>query len=391
VLGPGGATAAGQPMSAEIRTPRVLIVDDRRENLLALEATLRDMPFEVDTADSGPKALKKLLTDEYAVILLDAYMPGMDGFETAQLIKQRERTRNVPILFLTAGGQDPHLASRGYQAGAVDYLTKPLDPWILQSKIMIFAELWTAHAQTRALNAELQARSDQLAQSNRALEEFAYVASHDLQEPLRKVSSFCGLLRSRYGGKLDDRADQYIDFAIDGANRMSELIRDLLAFSRVTRDTQRNEPLDSQALLDAAVRNLSSQIEENEARVTSDTLPRVHGEASLITTVFQNLISNGIKFRANEPPLIHVSAARHEAMWRFEIQDNGIGVDPVFADKIFTIFQRLHRKEAYPGTGIGLALCRKIVEYHGGTIWLAPGTGTGTRFCFTLPAVEPTR
>jgi signal transduction histidine kinase len=368
--------------------PRVLIVDDRHENLLALEATLQEMPVQVDTADSGPNALKKLLNEEYAVILLDAYMPGMDGFETAQLIKQRERTSNIPILFLTAGGHDPHLASRGYQAGAVDYLTKPLDPWILQSKVAIFVQLWTAHAHTRALNAQLQARSDELAQSNRALEEFAYVASHDLQEPLRKVSSFCGLLRSRYRGKLDDRADRYIDFAVDGANRMSELIRDLLAFSRVTRDTGRHEAVEAQTLLDAAVGNLAAQIEDTQARVTHESLPCVHGESSLITTIFQNLISNGIKFRTDEPPHIHVTASRQGAVWQFDLQDNGIGVDPVFAEKIFTLFQRLHRKEDYPGTGIGLALCRKIVEFHGGTIWLAPGSGTGARFCFTLPAAE---
>jgi signal transduction histidine kinase len=377
----GSQRAGGGP-----RRPRVLVVDDLPENLLALQATLQGLPVDIDCADSGPSALKRLLVEDYAVILLDAHMPDMDGFETAELIKRRERTRHTPLVFLTAVGDDAQLTTRGYEVGAVDYLTKPLDPWILRSKVSIFTELWTAHERTRLLNLQLQAQTEELARSNRALEEFAYVASHDLQEPLRKVRSFCELLRSRYRGQLDERADQYIDFAIDGADRMSRLITDLLAYSRVGRSGPDHRDLGAEEPLDRALGMLATQIAETGAQVTHGPLPRVRGEAGLLTTVFQNLISNAIKFRADEAPRIHVSAAPDGALWRFCVRDNGIGIDPAFAEKVFAIFQRLHTKHAYPGTGIGLAICRKIVEYHGGTIWLDPDVSPGARFCFTLPA-----
>ena len=372
-----------------VETPRVLVVDDRRDNLLTVEAVLRDLPIEIHSVESGEGALKRLLTEDYAVILLDAHMPGMDGFETAALIKQRERSRRVPIVFLTAG-DEPRLALRSYELGAVDYLTKPLQPGALRSKVTVFAELWSAHAELRTLNAQLQARTEELDRSNRDLEQFAYVASHDLQEPLRKITGFCGLLRSRYHGKLDDRADQYLDFAIDGATRMSRLITELLAFSRVGRATSAHGNLDSQKLLDAALRNIGTQIDEAGAKVTYDPLPTVLGEPSLLTTVFQNLISNAVKFRSQRPPEIHVGVARVDGLWRFRVRDNGIGVDPEYAEKVFGIFQRLHGSDRYPGTGLGLALCRKIIEHHGGTIWLDidGGEGTGSAFCFTLPVVD---
>jgi signal transduction histidine kinase len=377
------------------RNPRILLVDDRPENLLALEATLQDLPIDIDSTESGRNALKKLLTNDYAAILLDAYMPEMDGFETARLIKQRERTSHIPIIFLTAGSDDRQLTLRGYQAGAVDYLTKPFDPWILRSKVSIFAELWNAHEKTRDLNAQLQTvnaqlqtQTEELARSNRALEEFAYAASHDLQEPLRKISGFCQLLRSRYRGRLDDRADQYIDFAVDGASRMSQLIKDLLAYSRVERIPSRQENVNAHELVNLATQQLAGQIEDTNARITCDTLPQVRGEVSVLAMVFQNMISNAIKFRSQAPPHIHITAERRGPLWQFSVQDNGIGIDPGFAEKIFVIFQRLHAKDSYPGTGIGLAISRKIIEYHGGTIWLGPQPGPGATFFFTLPAAD---
>jgi signal transduction histidine kinase len=235
------------------------------------------------------------------------------------------------------------------------------------------------------LNAQLNRQTRDLERSNRDLEQFAYVASHDLQEPLRKVSGFCELLKTRYGGQLDARADQYIDFAVDGARRMSRLISDLLAFSRVGRVPAAPEELDGEALVAQAVRNLEAQIAETGAGVTHDPLPTVRGESALLTTVFQNLIGNAVKFRGAEPPTVHVGVARRDGDWEFRVSDNGIGIDPAYAEKVFVIFQRLHPKEQYPGTGIGLALCRKIIEYHGGTIWLDPAPGAGTTFRFTLP------
>jgi signal transduction histidine kinase len=229
---------------------------------------------------------------------------------------------------------------------------------------------------------------DELERSNRDLEQFAYVASHDLQEPLRKVASFCQLLERRYKGQLDERADQYIDFAVDGAKRMQVLINDLLAFSRVGRLTREKVVVDCGDLAGQATRNLATILEETGAEVAVKPLPSVLAEPALLTAVFQNLIGNAVKFHGQEPPRVRLSAVRDGDFWTFTCADNGIGIEPEYADRVFVIFQRLHPKEAYPGTGIGLAMCRKIVEYHGGRIWLDTDAGAGTTVRFTLPVIE---
>jgi signal transduction histidine kinase len=233
--------------------------------------------------------------------------------------------------------------------------------------------------------ATLDAASAELQRSNSELEQFAYVASHDLQEPLRKVASFCQLLQRRYGGKLDERADQYIEFAVDGAKRMQGLINDLLAFSRVGRITRERTLVDLDDVVRHVVDSFSERIEETNALVVAEDLPTVRGEATLLSAVFQNLISNALKFRGSHDPVVNIKAERDGDLWTFSVHDNGIGIEPEYADRIFIIFQRLHPKDAYPGTGIGLAMCRKIVEYHGGTIWLRTDVDAGTTFQFTLP------
>jgi light-regulated signal transduction histidine kinase (bacteriophytochrome) len=245
-------------------------------------------------------------------------------------------------------------------------------------------------AMRRRIVAELEAirvAQVDLERSNAELEQFAYVASHDLQEPLRKVTSFCQLLQQRYGGQLDERADQYIGFAVDGARRMQELINDLLAFSRVGRAEHPHAPVDCDAVLSRARDDLAASIDASGARVDAGPLPTVDGDASLLRLVFQNLIGNAIKFRGEAAPRVHVEAERDDGQWQFSVADNGIGIDPEYAERIFVIFQRLHPRSNYEGTGIGLAMCRKIVEYHGGRMWLDTANGDpGSRFCFTLPA-----
>ncbi len=243
-------------------------------------------------------------------------------------------------------------------------------------------------AVVRQAHGELDERSQDLERSNAELEQFAYVASHDLQEPLRKVASFCQLLERRYKGQLDERADQYIAFAVDGAKRMQILINDLLAFSRVGRIVRESVTVSCAAVLEQAIANLSDRIEFTGATISHGDLPTVSAEVPLLTAVFQNLISNGLKFHGDQPPKIRVDARRAGEFWEFSVTDNGIGIDPEYAERIFVIFQRLHNKADYPGTGIGLAMCRKIVEYHGGTIWLDTEVETGSRFCFTLPVID---
>jgi signal transduction histidine kinase len=237
----------------------------------------------------------------------------------------------------------------------------------------------------REANGSLEARTQDLQRSNSELEQFAYVASHDLQEPLRKVASFCQLLQRRYGGKLDERADQYIEYAVDGAKRMQMLINDLLAFSRVGRVEQERVPVPVADLLAQAQKNLVTTIRQTHARIDAGDLPTVLAEPTLLTAVFQNLLSNAVKFHGSRPPHITVSADRDGEFWLFSFADNGIGIESDYAERIFVIFQRLHDKATYPGTGIGLAMCRKIIDYHGGRIWLDTTVTSGSRFLFTLP------
>jgi signal transduction histidine kinase len=246
--------------------------------------------------------------------------------------------------------------------------------------------LEAAHVSLEAAHASLEARTEDLQRSNAELEQFAYVASHDLQEPLRKVASFCELLQRRYAGRLDERADQYIGLAVDGAKRMQQLINDLLAFSRVGRTAQRREEVSCSVLLAQAWANLGPAVRASHATIEAGHLPVVLGETSLLTAVFQNLLSNALKFAGEQPPRISVSARREGEQWLFSFSDNGIGIPAEYAERIFVIFQRLHDRAAYPGTGIGLAMCRKIIEYHGGRIWLDTTVTSGARFCFTLPA-----
>lgn len=240
-------------------------------------------------------------------------------------------------------------------------------------------------AQRREAEKGLRRALDELKRSNDELAQFAYVASHDLQEPLRKVASFTQLLAARYGDKLDSDAKEFIAYAVDGAHRMQGLITDLLSYSRVGTRGKPFAPVDCEALLEYAIANLAIAIREGGAEVTHDPLPTVTGDDVQLAQLFQNLIGNAIKFRGEAPPRVHVAATRNDKEWTFLVRDNGIGIDPQYFGQLFVIFQRLHSRAEYPGTGIGLAICKKVVERHGGRIWVESEPGKGATFFFSIP------
>jgi light-regulated signal transduction histidine kinase (bacteriophytochrome) len=240
-------------------------------------------------------------------------------------------------------------------------------------------------ARTRAEDALTQ-YTVKLQQSNEDLQQFAYIVSHDLQEPLRMVQTYVRLLAQRYQDQLDARAQEFCGFAVDGAQRMQQLLQDLLAYTRVDGTAPELAAVDCEALLTRTLRDLHLALAENQAEVTCDSLPTVRGNAQHLGLVFQNLLGNALKFRSAALPRIHLSARREGTRWLLSVSDNGIGIDPHQAERIFQIFQRLHTRTEYPGTGIGLTICKKIVEYHGGRIWVESALGQGATFFFTLPA-----
>jgi signal transduction histidine kinase len=395
------------PVHATERRIKILLVDDTPENLVSLEAALAGLGEQLVLARSGKEALRQLLEDDFAAILLDVRMPEMDGFETAELIRSRPRSRQTPILFLTGYRNEEHLF-RGYDLGAVDFLFKPIVPEVLRSKVAVFVELSRTNAKLRqqadALRTQAEAlrkseqnleervleRTEELMRSNEELQQFAYVASHDLQEPLRTVSIYAQLLAKRYRGRLDDDADEFINFIVEGSERMETLIHDLLDFSRVdARGADFFTRMNCDAALDDAIRNLHSLIEENRAVITRGPLPWVKGDPVQLTRLFQNLLVNSIKYRTEARPRIHVAADREPGEWLFAVSDNGIGIEPQYAEKVFGIFRCLQARDKSSGSGMGLAICRKIVSRHDGRIWVESELGKGATFHFTLPCDEP--
>ena len=268
--------------------------------------------------------------------------------------------------------------------------------WLLTTKVplsdpggQITGLVGIGHDITERLRAEeeIKQQADSLARSNTDLEQFAYVASHDLQEPLRMVSSYLQLIERRYKDKLDEDAHEFIGYAVDGANRMKKLINDLLTYSRVGTRAQPFVPTDCEAVLKQVLADMQTSIEEADALVTHDPLPTVNGDERQLAQLFQNLIGNAVKFRSEETPTIHISAAQEDDHWLFSVIDNGIGIDPQYTERIFIIFQRLHGVGTYPGTGIGLAISKRIVERHGGKIWPEQHPPHGTTFYFTIPNI----
>jgi signal transduction histidine kinase len=368
----------------------ILLVDDQEINLRLLEAILRPTGETLVKARSGPDALRALLEQDFAVILLDVQMPGMDGFETAELVRARERTRHTPILFVTAIDRDAHHVRRGYELGAVDYLFKPLDPDVLRAKVGVFVELWRMRQAERRANDALAERTRQLERSNADLAEFAQIVAHDLQAPLRTVAGHLDLI-ARLRDRLDAPAVRSLDSARGDLGRMHALVRDLLAYARVRTDPPSLRPVESGEVVQDALRALRAPIEEAKAAVDVGPLPRVTADPTRLGQVFQNLLDNAVKYRRTEAPRVAVTCERTGDDWTFRVADGGIGIEAKDHARVFSPGQRLHARDEVPGTGMGLAICRKVVESHGGRIGVVSEPGKGATFWFTLPVREGDR
>jgi signal transduction histidine kinase len=365
--------------------PSVLLVDDIDANLVALEALLSDLNCQLVRAKSGNEALKQLLRRDFAVILLDVQMPEMDGYEVARYARDNPQTREVPIIFLTAmhGSEDSVL--RGYGTGAVDFLTKPLSPYVLRAKVRIFLELYLSR---RKLALEVAAHKRTLAAlelANGALRHFTHAASHDLGAPLRSVRGFLEALSREVGDSLDGQARDYLERSRRAGQRMDALLGSLRAYARLQRPPAARE-VDCRTVLELVQSDLAEDIASAEANLSIGALPSVHGDPDRIYQLFLNLVGNALKYRKpGQPPRIAVSAQRGEGSWLFCVEDDGIGIDAKHRSAVFDAFARVHADGGTQGSGLGLAICQQIVEQHHGKIWLESALGQGARFYFSLP------
>jgi two-component system sensor histidine kinase/response regulator len=394
----------------------ILIVDDEPRNLVALEAALASVDCKLVKATSGREALKCVLTQDFAVILLDIHMPEMSGFETASLIRSREKSQSTPIIFLTADDRRGPRVQEGYRVGAVDYMYKPFDPSILRAKLAVFVELFRNTAalevrtteltqvtadlvvreqQVEALNAVLEQRvverTGELEAAVKELEAFSYSISHDLRAPLRAINGFSKILLEEHSGQLSADAQKYLGLVGHNAQYMGQLIDGLLLFSRLSRQPLQKRPMLTEEVVRWALDELVAEQTGRNVEVTIGDLQPCHGNPTLLKQVFVNLLSNALKFTGRQPHA-HIEVGCREANGEviYFVRDDGAGFDMQYADKLFGVFQRLHRAEDYDGTGVGLALVQRIVQRHGGQIWAEAALGHGATFSFTLAAAKET-
>lgn len=406
---------------------KILVVDDRTDNLFSIEAILEKDNYTVVKANSGRAALKILLTQhDFSLILMDVQMPDLNGFETAAIIYERDKLRDIPIIFITAHNYDEEIIFKGYKTGGVDYIYKPINPDMLRVKVSVFVELYRKNLQllqhekkllatNRSLQKEIEERkaseekvrllNEQLIQNNAHLKEvneeldqFAYVASHDLQEPLRKIQVFSDKILSNIGE--DEETQKYFKKIISSSKRMQSLINDLLSFSRHSVNPSDFKKTDLNVLVHEAMSELEIEIEKTNAHIHIDQLPVIRAIPNLMQQLFYNLISNAIKFRKkNVPPVVNISAQKMAPVeageytntpqdsdyYKILVSDNGIGFDNSYADEIFVVFKRLHSYHEFEGTGVGLSICKKIIEKHNGFIKAESEAGKGATFIIGLP------
>jgi signal transduction histidine kinase len=411
--------------------PKILLVDDREDNLLSIETILEPDGYQFVKANSGRQALKILLTEfDFALILMDVKMPNLNGFETASLIYEREKLKHIPIVFITANNYGEENIFKGYRTGAVDYIYKPINPELLRAKVSVFVDLYqkthrllvqeqklvainknlqieiherkASEERVKELNRQLLENIARLESANKDLDRFAFMASHDLQEPLRKIRIFSDLLYVKYKEILDEDGKMNIVRIQGAAARMQALIKDILTFSKISIEKGAFVKTSLNTVVDEVLNELDSTVQEKNAKVIVDRLPTLQVNPGLIRPLFYNLISNALKYsKKNTPPVVNIRSEMSingqepdskppetNKYCRIFIQDNGIGFDQKYSEEIFGMFKRLHLNTEYEGTGIGLALCKKIVEEHNGFISAKSKVNEGSTFIISLPVKQ---
>jgi signal transduction histidine kinase len=366
---------------------RVLVVEDSAADAELILRKLERSGFKVagEVVQTAEEFTQKVKDKSPDIVLADYNLGHWRGMEALEIM--RREGLDIPLI-VVSGSLGDVMAVECIKQGATDYVLKDSLTRLPESVRRALREKKLRQERKHA-EEELAKKVEELARSNRDLEQFAYVASHDLQEPLRMVAAYTQLLAERYRGKLDEQADKYIHYAVDGATRMQALIQDLLAFSQTGRQETELKPTDCNAAVDQALKNLQAAIQESGAVVKYERLPVVMANGAQLEQVFQNLIGNAIKFRGAEAPVIHIGAEQKGAKWEISVADNGIGIAPEESGSIFEVFKRLHTRTEYPGNGIGLAICKKIIERHGGRISVSSQPNRGCTFKLTLPVNEP--
>lgn len=404
---------------------KLLLVDDREDNLLSIETILGEEEYVFVKANSGRMALKILLAEfDFALILMDVKMPNLDGFETAALIYERDKLRHIPIIFITANSYGDENVFKGYRTGAVDYIYKPINPELLKAKVSVFVDLYkknhkllaqekklttinkhledeirerkNSEEKVRELNYQLLQNINRLESMNAELDRVVFMASHDLQEPLRKMMMFSDRLYTRYKDILGSEGEREVTRIKEEGIRMSKLIYDILTFSKMSVENNTFVYSDMNQLLREVLVDMEDHITEKNAKLLLEDIPSLHVNPGLIKPLFSNLVSNALKYsKTGVSPVINIRAQLGNVeggstkYCRIFVQDNGIGFEQKYADQVFGMFKRLHDKNKYDGSGIGLAICKKIVEEHKGFISVISKVDEGSTFIVSLPVAEP--
>ena len=365
--------------------PKILIVDDRPENLITLRKVLQDLDIELIEATNGNDALKETLYHDFALALLDIQMPEMDGYELASILREEEKTANLPFIFISAVYTDNLNVFKGYEKGAFSFITKPFQPEILINKVKFFIEKHQQEITLIELNKDLKRKNQDLEAMNKELESFSYSVSHDLRSPLRSINGYAAILKEEHEADLNEDAKRLLGNITRSALKMSDLIDSLLTLSRLGRKERRVRKIDSKVLVDRVLKELPREKNSESLDIHVKELPIMQGDPELMKQVYVNLISNAIKYSSKkENPVVEIGAEEEGEETIYYVKDNGAGFNMEYEEKLFGVFQRLHGAREFEGIGIGLAIVKRIINSHGGRVWAEGKVNEGATFYFTL-------